>query len=215
VLELATALAGVVAAVGKLALDVELLAQTEVDELSEGGGNEHGGSSALPNKHNPVDAVLVRSAAFRAPGLVSTVLAASQHEHERACGAWHGEWGPLRELLRITGGAVARTRRLLTGLVVKPGRMSANIEASGLLVMAESLATKLSVSLGRTAAQLLVAACCRRAIELKSSLRDIATADDAVRAHMSPSEIDDALRPSALLEAVGILIDRALAGRPS
>ncbi|WP_253289644.1 lyase family protein [Verrucosispora sioxanthis] len=68
-LDLAAALGGLLAATGKIALDVGLLAQTEVGEVAEGGA-ERGGSSAMPHKRNPVDSVLVTAVARRGPGLV-------------------------------------------------------------------------------------------------------------------------------------------------
>jgi 3-carboxy-cis,cis-muconate cycloisomerase len=53
------------------------------------------------------------------------------HEHERAAGAWHAEWRPLRELLVSTGSAVSWLRAGLTGLRVDTGAMRTNL--AGLL----------------------------------------------------------------------------------
>ena len=102
-----------------------LLAQDEVGEVAEGAP---GGSSAMAHKRNPVAAVSALAGAAQAPGLVSTLLAAMAHEHERAAGAWHAEWRPLRELLVATGSAAAWLRDCLTGLVVSPDRMRANLD---------------------------------------------------------------------------------------
>ena len=73
------------------------------------------------------------------------------HEHERAAGSWHAEWQPLRELLRLTGSATARTAELLRDLRVHPDRMRANLDLTGGLVMSESVAARLAPSLGRAA----------------------------------------------------------------
>jgi 3-carboxy-cis,cis-muconate cycloisomerase len=210
-LELSAALGGVVAAVGKVALDVELLAQTGIGEVAEGGGASHGGSSAMPHKQNPVDAVLVRSAAYRAPGLVATLFAAAQHEHERAAGAWHAEWQPLRELFSVTGGAVARTSAMLAGLDVRADRMRDAVEAAGGLVMAEHLAARLMPVLGRSAAQALVGECCARAVEQGRDLRDVAKQDGEIGRLLSAAEVDEALDVQTSLRAVHALIDAALA----
>ena len=65
-----------------------------------------GGSSSMPHKRNPVAAISARG--LRPPGARAwsrTLLAAMEQEHERAAGAWHAEWAPLRA-------ATARSARL-------------------------------------------------------------------------------------------------------
>ena len=125
--ELAAALGEASGAAAKAAGDVVLLAQTEVGEVREGGA-ERGGSSAMPHKHNPVAAISALAGARQAPGLVANLLGAMEHEHERAAGAWHAEWAPLRELLRSTGSAAAWLRECLEQLEVDPERMRANLD---------------------------------------------------------------------------------------
>jgi 3-carboxy-cis,cis-muconate cycloisomerase len=211
ILALAAALGGVVAAAGKVALDVELLAQTEIGEVAEGGDAAHGGSSAMPHKRNPIDSVLVRAAAYRAPGLVVTLFSASQHELERAAGAWHAEWAPLRGLLSLAGGALTRVARLIPNLVVDTDRMREDVENTRGLVMAEQLTARLAPMLGRTAASDVIARCCEHARRSGRHLRDVALADDTVRSHLSAAQIDATLDPRAALGAVDRLIDNAVA----
>jgi 3-carboxy-cis,cis-muconate cycloisomerase len=122
--ELAGGLGAAAGAIAKPAGDVVLLAQTEVGEVREAAP---GGSSSMPHKRNPVAAVSARACARQAPGLVATLLAAMEHEHERAAGAWHAEWAPLRALLVSTGSAAAWLRSCLEGLEVDAGRMHANL----------------------------------------------------------------------------------------
>ncbi len=122
--ELATSLGLACGTVAKVAGDVVLLAQTEVGEVGEAAP---GGSSSMPHKRNPVAAVSARACARQAPGLVATLLAAMEQEHERAAGAWHAEWAPLRALLVATGSAAAWLRTCLEGLQVDAERMRANV----------------------------------------------------------------------------------------
>ncbi len=125
VADLAGALGTVAAAVGKAALDIVLLAQNEIGELAEVAEGS-GGSSSMAHKHNPVAAVSARAAALQAPGLVASLLAAAGgHELQRAAGAWHAEWEPLRALLRTTGSAVSWLAESLSRLEVDPARMAA------------------------------------------------------------------------------------------
>jgi 3-carboxy-cis,cis-muconate cycloisomerase len=210
VAELATALGIVSGVLGKIALDVELLAQTELAEVVEEAEGDGAASSTLPQKRNPVHAVLVTSAARRAPSLVATVLTAMPQEHERAAGSWHAEWETISDLLRIAGGAATHTRSMLTRLVVDPARMRAAVELTRGLIMAESIATRLAPSLGRSEAQALVQRCCRESLARQQPLRDVLLGDPGVREHLIADDIDHALDPDSYLGASDALIDRAL-----
>ena len=130
---LAGALGEACGAMAKVAGDVILLAQTEVGEVREG-AEGRGGSSTMAHKRNPVAAISARAAARQAPGLVATLLASMEQEHERAAGAWHAEWPALRALLGFTGSAAAWLRDCLENLEVDVERMRANLgdaDASG------------------------------------------------------------------------------------
>ena len=211
VAELAGALGAAAGALGKLALDVTLLAQTELGEVGEAAEGGQGGSSTLPHKRNPVTAVLVSAAARRVPGLVATLLGSMAQEQERATGAWHAEWEPQAELLRLVGGAAARTRDLLGGLEVRPDRMAANLEATGGLLMTERLAGALADPLGRVAANDLVRRLAGEAADAGRPLRAVLLAEPQVREHLDQTEIDRLLDPAGYLGSAGELVDRALA----
>ena len=213
VAELAGALGAAAGVMGKLALDVTLLAQSEIGEVAEAAADGRGGSSTLPHKRNPVGAVLVRAATARVPGLVATLLAAMAQEQERATGSWHAEWESQAELLRLAGGAAARTRELLEGLEVHPDRMRANLEATGGLLLTERIAGALADPLGRPAADDLVRRLAGQASGGGRPLRDVLLADQAVRAHLDEAGIDRLLDPAAYLGSASRLINRALAAR--
>ncbi len=129
VTDLGAALAAVTAALGKIGTDVVLLAQSEVGEVAEPAAPGRGGSSAMAHKRNPVLSILLRSAALQVPALVSVLqTAAGGAAHQRPAGEWHAEWQPLRESLRLAGGAAETAAELLGGLEVSPDRMAANLE---------------------------------------------------------------------------------------
>ncbi len=123
VAELAGALGAVASASAKIGLDVVLLAQTEIGEVSEASGGQ---SSTMPHKRNPVRAVLARACARGVQAQVP-VLTDGEHELERAAGAWHAEWNALSEALAFAGGAAAAIRDCLDGLDVHVDRMRANM----------------------------------------------------------------------------------------
>ncbi len=124
VTDLAGALAGTAAALGKIATDVVLLAQTEVAEVAEAGG---GASSTMPHKRNPVAAVLAEACVRHVRANVALLYESGVQEHERATGAWHAEWAALSTALGATAGAAAAAARSLDGLQVDAERMRANL----------------------------------------------------------------------------------------
>jgi len=130
VAKLGAALAMVAGACAKIALDVQLLAQTEVGEVREADG---GASSTMPHKRNPVASTLARACASGAEAAaLELVRGVGGHEHERAAGAWHAEWRGVSDALALTGSAAAWTRAALEGLEVDTERMRANVRAETL-----------------------------------------------------------------------------------
>jgi 3-carboxy-cis,cis-muconate cycloisomerase len=123
VADLGAALAIAAGVAEKIALDIVLLAQTEVAEVSEVGGE----SSSMPHKRNPASAVRARAAARSVRAAAGVLLEAMAGEHERAAGAWHSEWTALTDALAGTGGAAWAVRESLAGLTVHPDRMRANM----------------------------------------------------------------------------------------
>ena len=208
VADLAGALGCTAGVLGKVALDLVLLAQSEVGEVAEGAAGR-GGSSTMPHKRNPVAAVSACAAARRAPGLVATLLSALEQEHERAAGAWQAEWQPLSDLAGTVGSAAAWLADSLGHLTVNGERMQANLNASGSALAAEAVAGALAPALGRSAAHDLVAAATHAPGGLRSGLRK----QQSVRSVLSDADLDALLDPAGHLGQAGALVDRALARR--
>ena len=124
---LGSALAVAAGACEKIALDIVLLAQTEVGEVAESSEGGRGGLSAMAHKENPVGSVRARAAARSVRGAAGVLLEAMAGEHERAAGAWQSEWGALSDALAGTGGAAWSLREALDGLTVDRDRMRANL----------------------------------------------------------------------------------------
>src|SRR4051812_27694887 len=169
--DLAGALGAAAGVVATIAVDIVLMAQTEVGEVSEGGAR--GGSSAMPHKANPVAAISARACARRAPGLVATLFGAMEQELERSAGAWHSEWPALTELLTTVGSAAAWLAESLEGLRPDIQRMAATVAASGDGALAGALTEALTPTLGRGAAHDAAAAAVRGAARSGRALRDV------------------------------------------
>jgi 3-carboxy-cis,cis-muconate cycloisomerase len=209
---IATALGATLGVLGKIGRDVVLLAQSEVAEVAEGGGEGRGGSSTMPHKRNPVGGIGLIACAQRGPGLVATMLAAMVQEHERGAGAWQAEWDTMLELLRLTGSSAAIARELLSGLEVDPEKMRSDMDLTGGLVMSESVAAALASSMGRSDAQALVEKAARRSVETGREFRDVLLELPELADGLGADGLDQALEPAAYLGVTAELIDRALAG---
>jgi 3-carboxy-cis,cis-muconate cycloisomerase len=172
VADLAGALGAAAGVVATVAVDVVLLAQTEVAEVAEV-GEGRGGSSAMPHKRNPVAAISARACARRAPGLVATLLSAMEQEHERAAGAWHSEWPTLTELLTTVGSAASWLTESLRGLRPDPARMAATAAAAAEGPLAGALAEALTPTLGKGAAHDAAAAAVRDARDSGRPLAEV------------------------------------------
>jgi len=209
--EVATALAIAAGVAGKVALDVVLLAQTEVGEASESTIAGRGASSALPQKRNPVDAIEILAAVPGINAQVAVLLGAMLQEHERAAGAWQAEWPAFAETLRLAGGAVSRLASLLAGLQVDTERMRRNLDLSGGSIMAEHVVVKLAERIDPVMARALVDTAVSTASSTGRAFRDVLREDPTITTHLKPEELDAALEPSGYLGVAQLLIDRALA----
>jgi len=219
VTEIGAACAGAAGVLGKIARDVTLLAQSEVAEVQEGGGAGRGGSSAMPHKRNPVGSIAVLGCTKQVPGLLATLVAAAEQEHQRAAGAWHAEWEPLAGLLRLTGSAASWAADLLGGLEPDPARMRHNLAAARGFPLAENVAALLAPAMGRIAAHDLLAAASARAAASGATLREALAeppeADRIAAAGITAGQLDAALDPARYLGAAGEFVSAALAAHAS
>jgi 3-carboxy-cis,cis-muconate cycloisomerase len=209
VVELAAALGEAAGAAGKVGLDVVLLTQAEIGEVIEAGSG--GGSSTIPQKRNPIAAVMARSCAARTPGLVATLMASMPQELQRGAGTWQLEWPVMSELLLATGSGVAWIRESLEHLRPDTSRMAANLGAAGGLPTAEHVTAVLTPSLGRLEAHRIVAQAAREATETGRPFAETLGKRHEISVHLNRRRIDDLLDPAGYLGSATAFVDRALA----
>ncbi|MDX3224404.1 lyase family protein [Streptomyces sp. ME19-01-6] len=211
VADLGAALALAVGALGKVAADVLVLSRTEIGEVAEGSG---GGSSAMPHKSNPVRATLIAAAARQAPGLAATLLGSLAAEDERPAGAWHAEWQPLRELLRLAGGAAREAAELAEGLRVFPRRMGEHLALTDGLIVSERIAAALAPLVGRSRAKELLTAASRRAREegvaLAEALEGALAEVPGLAGVLFEARLRELTDPARYTGSAAALVDRAL-----
>ncbi|MDR6976147.1 3-carboxy-cis,cis-muconate cycloisomerase [Streptomyces sp. 3330] len=204
--DLAGCLALAAGALGKVATDVLTLARTEIAEVAEGSG---GGSSAMPHKANPVRSTLIAAAALRAPQLAATLYGSLAAQDERPAGAWHAEWEPLRELLRLAGGAARDAAELTEGLRVDADAMRAHLDLTHGLIVSERLSAALSAALGRARARELLTGLARRTYAEDRPLAELL----AEEPDLKDVDLGDLTDPARYTGSAGSLTDRALERR--
>ncbi len=205
---LGSALAILAGALGKIALDVVLLAQTEVGEVSEPSASGRGRSSTMPHKHNPVGSLLTLACARRAQAAAGLLAGSLVQEHERAAGAWQAEWEAIASCLASAGGAAASMAEVLGGLEVHRARMDANLATTRGLIMSERIAFALAERIGQARARALVNDAVARASERGSELR--AELGAVADLPLTPAELDALFIPATYVGAADAFIDRAL-----
>jgi 3-carboxy-cis,cis-muconate cycloisomerase len=206
--DLGAVLAFAAGALGKLAVDVQFLARTEVAELAEPGPVGRGASSAMPHKRNPVLSTLIRSAALQVPALATGLAQSLLAEDERSAGGWHAEWSLLRECLRLVGGAAHTAVELTAGLEVRPERMHANLRLTEGQIVAERLVAVLTPVIGKAEARTLLDAAAAEARRTGGSLGAILAEAEV----MDGAELEALCDPAGYTGAAGVLVDRSLNG---
>jgi len=197
-----------------MAADVLVMARTEVAELSERAAPGRGGSSAMPQKRNPVYAILVATAARQLPSLATVLMQSMVAEDERSSGAWHAEWGCLRQALAVTGGAAANAAELVAGLAVHPDAMLANLRLTGGAVTSERLGAVLADAVGKRAAKELLGAATNAAGTAPGTLA-VEIADRlGAGGHAVPTDLDALMDPTRYTGVAGALVDAHLRAEP-
>ena len=198
---------------GKIAFDVKLMMQTEVEELYEPFHEGRGSSSTMPQKRNPISSVYITALNSVVRQQVAALLDAMVEDHERATGPWEIEWIVLPEIFCLTAGALAQTLFVLTGLQVDEKKMRGNLDLTRGLIVSEAVMMGLGPYLGRQYAHDLVYDICRKVIATGRPLVDLLAEDEEVSKHLDREALEKLCDPANYLGEAGAMVDRVLAMR--
>jgi 3-carboxy-cis,cis-muconate cycloisomerase len=198
---------------GKIAFDVKLLMQTEVEEVQEPFHQGRGSSSTMPQKRNPISSVYITAQTAIVKQLVAALLEAMVEDHERATGPWEIEWITLPEIFMLAAGALAQTRFLVEGLQVNEQKMRENIFITKGLIMSEAVMMGLGDKMGRNYAHDVVYDICREVVKTGRPLIDLLEESDEIKKHAGRKELEKMVDPANYLGVAGEMVDRVLAMR--
>ena len=195
---------------GKFALDVRLMMQTEVGEVYEPFAPGRGSSSTMPQKRNPVSSVYIHATISVVRQHAAALLEAMVADHERSTGPWQIEWIALPEAFCLLSGALKQTRFVLGGLEVDTRRMREVLDMTNGLVVSEAVMMGLGPYLGRERAHDLVYDICREAIRQKRPLLDLLAENSEITKHLGRAELARLCDPANYLGQSGVMVDRVL-----
>src|SRR3984885_12906201 len=169
---------------GKIATDVKLMMQTEVEEVYEPFAEGRGSSSTMPQKRNPISSNYITACVSMVRQNVAALLDAMVEDHERATGPWEIEWVAVPEIFCLSAAALAQARFLVAGLEVDPARMRANLDLTRGLIVSEAVMMGLGPHLGRQRAHDLVYDICRAVIASGRPFLDLLAENPEISPHM-------------------------------
>ncbi|MGY3485582.1 3-carboxy-cis,cis-muconate cycloisomerase [Bradyrhizobium sp. USDA 4011] len=204
-------LALVTGTLGKIALDIMIMASTEFGEVYEPFVKGRGSSSTMPQKRNPISSELMLAASKAVRQHAGLMLDAMVQDFERATGPWHAEWMAIPESFVLTAGALHQARFALGGLIVDEKRMAGNLDISRGLIVAEAVMMGLAPAIGRQEAHDVVYDACRVANDRGLTLAEALAADDRVTSRIDRATIDRLTAPKNYLGLAPAMVDRVLA----
>jgi 3-carboxy-cis,cis-muconate cycloisomerase len=204
-------LALVTGSLGKIALDIMIMASTEFAEVLEPFVKGRGASSTMPQKRNPISSELMLAASKAVRQHAGLMLDAMVQDFERATGPWHAEWMAIPESFVLTAGALHQAKFALAGLIVDEKQMADNLGISRGLIVAEAVMMGLAPDIGRQQAHDVVYDACRLASENGMTLADALSADPRVSARLDRATIERLTTPGNYLGLAPEMVDRVLA----
>jgi 3-carboxy-cis,cis-muconate cycloisomerase len=201
----------VTGSLGKIALDIMIMASTEFAELYEPFVKGRGASSTMPQKRNPISSELMLAACKAVRQHAGLMMDAMVQDFERAAGPWHAEWIAIPESFVLTAGSLHQAKFALGGLIVDETKMAENLDISRGLIVAEAVMMGLAPEIGRQQAHDVVYDACRLANEKGMSLADALSANPQVSERIDRATIDRLTSPGNYLGLAPEMVDRVLA----
>jgi 3-carboxy-cis,cis-muconate cycloisomerase len=203
-------LALVTGSLGKIALDVMIMASTEFAEAAEPFVSGRGASSTMPQKRNPISSELMLAAAKAVRQHAGLMMDAMVQDFERATGPWHAEWIAIPESFVLTAGALNQGKFALAGLIVDAARMARNLSLSNGLIVAEAVMMHMAPFIGRQRAHDVVYAACRSVNEQGGTLAEALARDSEIAKHFDRAALERIADPANYLGLASAMVDRVL-----
>jgi len=182
---------------GKIGREIYTLMKTEFGEVEEPVPPGTVGSSTMPQKRNPKLCQDIIAAAAEVRSQVPLALEAMTTEHEADRTTSLMMDAAEQRACVATGDMLGRLAEIMRGLRVDPGRMRANLDLGGGLIMAEAVMLDLGTAIGRQHAHDIVYDAAQAAFVEGKPFSELLAADQRLVAHVDAKTIARLLDPTA------------------
>ncbi len=194
----------------RFATEVRNLQHTVIAELQEPFRSGQKGSSAMPHKRNPITSERLSGLARLLRGFAVAGMEDQALWHERDISHSSVERVALPGATTLLHYMLVRLRGLVEGLVVRPDRMTENIERGLGLHASSRLLTALleDGGLSREAAYAIVQRAAMRATDERRPFRDLVVADPDATGALTAERLEAVFDDGPSLRHVGAILGR-------
>jgi adenylosuccinate lyase len=210
--ELLSALAITASSLEKFALEIRGLQKTEIGEVEEPFAKGQKGSSAMPHKRNPIGCEQIVGMARLVRANAGAAFENNALWHERDISHSSVERVILPDSFIALDHMLRRFTSIVSGMVVYPERMRANLELSRGVVFSGTVLLELARrGVSREQAYELVQRNAMRAFHEQRPFKDLLLADADVTQALPAQEIERAFDLDDQLKHVDVIFDRVFA----
>lgn len=187
----------------KIATEIRNLSRTEIHEVEEGFKKGQKGSSAMPQKRNPIASENICGCARMIRGYLLPILEDNSLYHERDISHSSVERVCLIDMITLFAYMTDRLTKVINDLAVFPERMLDNIRLSNSSVFASRvLSALIDKGMTREEAYDLIQPSAMKAALAKSDFKEELKNDEKVSAKLNSAEIDSCFDMSYYLRHI-------------
>ena len=193
----------------RFATEIRNLQHSEIDELREPFRAGQAGSSAMPQKRNPVKSERIAGFARLLRGYAAVAMENQALWHERDMSHSSAERIILPDATTLLHYALVSMRGIIDKMEVNRDAMRRNLDAGfGLHAASRLLTALINAGAAREAAYTLVQRASSAAREKRISLHQVAVATPEIASALSAEALTAALDERATIANCGLLVDR-------
>jgi len=208
--ELVSTLGMIAATTERICNETGRLSSTEIGEVWEPQTKTQVGSSAMPQKRNPINGERAVANCHLVRGLVPVMQGLMVVAHERDMSVTAAEWLLMPQCFILLDGALSLAHRILEDLQVDPARMTKNLALTGGGIVSEAVMYGLGWKMGRGEAHELTIKMARQAHAEQKELIDVMLANKEVCAILSEAEMRELVKPENYLGVAQSVVERVV-----